>query len=46
MYGRMLDGWLRRDFDAASTWISGNTLPESVSQRVQSKIQEIQQRKQ
>jgi hypothetical protein len=46
MYGRMLDGWLRRDFDAASTWISGNTLPESVSQRVQSKIQELQQRKQ
>ena len=46
MYGRMLDGWLRRDFDAASTWINGNTLPENVSQRVQSRIQEIQQRQQ
>jgi hypothetical protein len=46
MYGRMLDGWLRRDFNAASTWINGNTLPESVSQKVQSRIQEIQQRQQ
>lgn len=46
MYGRMLDGWLRRDFNAASTWINGNTLPENVSQRVQSRIQEIQQRQQ
>lgn len=46
MYGRMLDGWLRRDFNAASTWINGNTLPENVSQRVQNRIQQIQQRQQ
>jgi hypothetical protein len=46
MYGRMLDGWLRRDFDAASTWINGNALPESVQQRLQGRIQEIQQRQQ
>jgi hypothetical protein len=46
MYGRMLDGWLRRDFNAASTWINGNALPENVQQRVQSRMQELQQRQQ
>jgi hypothetical protein len=46
MYGRMLDGWLRRDFNAASTWINGNALPENVQQRLQGRIQEIQQRQQ
>lgn len=46
MYGRMLDGWLRRDFNAATTWINGNPLPENVQQRVQNRIQEIQQRQQ
>jgi hypothetical protein len=46
MYGRMLDGWLRRDFNAASTWINGNALPENVQERLQGRIQEIQQRQQ
>jgi hypothetical protein len=46
MYGRMLDGWLRRDFNAATTWINGNALPENVQQRLQGRIQEIQQRQQ
>ena len=46
MYGRMLDGWLRRDFDAASQWISQNPLPQNVSDRVQRRMQEIQQRQQ
>ena len=28
-YRRILDGWLRRDFDKASRWIDQNELPES-----------------
>lgn len=46
MYGRMLDGWLRRDFNAATTWINGNSLPETVQERIQGRIQEIQKRQQ
>lgn len=46
MYRRMLDGWLRRDFDSASTWIGNNPLPENVQQRVDQRMQEIQQRQQ
>ncbi|WP_226895631.1 hypothetical protein, partial [Luteolibacter marinus] len=46
MYGRMLDGWLRRDFDAASSWIGSNPLPENVQQRLDRRMQEIQQRQQ
>lgn len=43
-YRRMLDGWLRRDFDAASTWISGTQLPESVGQHLERRMDELQQR--
>ncbi|MCW1884786.1 hypothetical protein OKA04_08605 [Luteolibacter flavescens] len=46
MYGRMLDGWLRRDYNAASQWISQNSLPQNVSDRVQRRMQEMQQRQQ
>lgn len=46
MYGRMLDGWLRRDFNAASTWINGNTLPQGVSDQLQRRMQQLQQRQQ
>ena len=46
MYSRMLDGWLRRDFDAASTWINGATLPQNVQERLQRRMQERQQRQQ
>lgn len=46
MYGRMLDGWLRRDFDSASQWIGGAQLPDPVRQRLDRRIQEIQQRQQ
>jgi len=46
MYNRLLDGWMRRDFNAASTWINGNPLPQNVSQRMQQRMQEIQQRQQ
>lgn len=46
MYGRMLDGWLRRDYNAASQWINQNALPQNVSERVQRRMQEIQQRQQ
>jgi hypothetical protein len=46
MYSRMLDGWLRRDFEAASTWINGATLPQNVQQRLQRRMQERQQRQQ
>ncbi len=46
MYGRMLDGWLRRDFDAASNWIGGAQLPDPVRQRLDRRIREMQQRQQ
>ena len=46
MYRRMLDGWLNRDFEAASTWINGATLPQSVQERLQRRMQERQQRQQ
>lgn len=45
-YRRMLDGWLRRDFEAANAWIGSNELPEGVSQRLEGRIREIQQRQQ
>ncbi|HEY1123725.1 MAG TPA: hypothetical protein VGE67_19060, partial [Haloferula sp.] len=46
IYNRMLDGWLRRDYNAASQWISQNSLPADVAQRLQRRMQEMQQRQQ
>lgn len=46
MYGRMLDGWLRRDFDAASSWINNASLPQNVQERLQRRMQERQQQQQ
>ena len=46
MYGRMLDGWLRRDPAAATTWINGNNLPQNVRNRMQERMQQQQQRQQ
>jgi hypothetical protein len=46
MYGRMLDGWLRRDYDTASKWIGQNSLPANVAERLQRRMQELQQRQQ
>ena len=46
MYRRMLDGWLRRDFDAATTWMSNADLPENVVNRMNERIREIQERQQ
>jgi hypothetical protein len=46
MYSRMLDGWLRRDFEAASSWINAATLPQNVQERLQRRMQERQQRQQ
>jgi hypothetical protein len=46
MYGRMLDGWLRRDYNTASQWISQNSLPANVAERLQRRMQELQQRQQ
>ncbi|BCX49585.1 hypothetical protein HAHE_34930 [Haloferula helveola] len=43
-YRRMLDGWLRRDFDAASAWIGSAQLPEDVSNHLNRRIEEQQQR--
>lgn len=45
-YRRMLDGWLRRDFEAAAEWIGSNQLPEKVAGRLNSRIEEMQQRQQ
>ncbi|MCU0795226.1 MAG: hypothetical protein MUF31_04740 [Akkermansiaceae bacterium] len=46
MYRRMLDGWLRRDFDAATQWMSSADLPENVVNRMNERIQEMQERQQ
>src|SRR5690606_14978230 len=46
VYGRMLDGWLRRDFDAAAAWSGGAQLPDSVRERLDRRIHEMQQRQQ
>lgn len=46
MYSRMLDGWLRRDPQAATTWINGASLPQNVQDRLQRRMQERQQRQQ
>ena len=43
-YRRMLDGWLRRDYDAASSWISGAQLPEKVGGYLQRRMTELGQR--
>lgn len=43
-YGRMLEGWLRSDFDSAARWIGSSSLPDSVRQRLNRRIQEIQRR--
>lgn len=43
-YRRMLDGWLRRDYDAASGWISGTPLPEGVASHLERRMAELQQR--
>ena len=45
-YRRMLDGWLRRDFEAATEWMSNNDLPENVVNRMNERIREIQQQQQ
>ncbi|MBK1825946.1 hypothetical protein [Haloferula rosea] len=45
-YRRMLEGWLRRDFDSANAWISSNELPEDVSKRIEGRIREMEQRQQ
>ncbi len=45
MYRRMLDGWLRRDFETASAWIGSTPLPERVAERLNGRIQEMQERR-
>ncbi|MEK7949683.1 hypothetical protein [Luteolibacter soli] len=46
LYGRMLDGWLRKDYNTASQWISQNSLPTNVAERIQKRMQDMQQRQQ
>lgn len=46
MYGRMLDGWLQRDYNAASAWIGANNLSPEVRQRLDRRMQQLQQRQQ
>ena len=46
MYDRMLRGWLRRDFEAASNYINSTQLPQEVNQRLQDHMQREQQRRQ
>lgn len=43
-YRRMLDGWLRRDYDAASGWISNTPLPANVASHIERRMTELQQR--
>jgi hypothetical protein len=44
LYNRMLTGWLRRDLAGATTWIQSNTLPQSVQNRVQRTMLQLQSR--
>lgn len=43
MYESTLRRWLYRDFDAATTWINGNAVPENVQLSLQEQIDEIQE---
>lgn len=46
MYDRMIGGWMRRDFNAASTWLNSASLPTNVSERLQRRVQQMQERQQ
>lgn len=46
MYDRMVGGWLRRDFDAASKWVNSASLPPNVAENLQRRIQQSQNQRQ
>ena len=46
MYRRTLGSWLERDQAAAMTWLSANTVPESVVRHLEHRVREQQRRQQ
>ena len=44
MYSRTIEWWMGRDEQAAMKWVSGNTLPENVINRLNRNIERRQQR--
>ncbi|QJE97832.1 hypothetical protein [Luteolibacter luteus] len=46
MYDRMIGGWMRRDFNAATNWINSTSLPTNVSERLHRRVQQMQERQQ
>ena len=44
MYSRTIEWWMGRDEQAAMKWVSGNTLPENVINRLNRSIEQRQQR--
>lgn len=46
MYRRMLEGWMRRDFDAATRWMTSNELPPNVVDHMNRRIREHQESQQ
>lgn len=44
MYSRTIEWWMGRDEQAAMKWVSGNTLPENVINRLNRSIERRQQR--
>lgn len=45
MYRRTLEGWMWQDLEGASQWIGSAQLPESVAKHLESRMQEISQRR-
>ncbi|MBB5352982.1 hypothetical protein HNR46_003232 [Haloferula luteola] len=46
MYRRMLEGWMRRDFNAATQWMTSNDLPSGVVDHMNERIREFQENQQ
>ena len=46
MYRRMLDGWMRRDFDAATQWMTQTDLPPNVVDHMNARIRDYQENQQ
>jgi len=46
MYDRMIGGWIRRDPNAATSWLNSASLPANVSERLHRRVQQIQERQQ
>ncbi|GAA5484083.1 hypothetical protein [Haloferula sargassicola] len=43
MYRRMLDGWMQRDFNSATAWMTSNDLPPNVVDHMNQRIRDYQE---